>query len=251
MMLLLDLIGSFSDALDVFDSQEALFRALSSICRQAGFTYFAISHHGDFAQARPDLVHLHNYPPAFAGFHDGSGLGVRDPVHRASQLRGSGFLWSTLPDLLNHLTADDIDVLERAEAAGIGPGYTRPFHVPGERSGSASFAMTSGMVFPKSRIAIAEALGAFAFEAGRALTERQDPAWIRQGWLTDRERQIVMLLGHGKGEKEIARRLEISPTTVNDHLKHARARYGIHKSSLLIVCALLTGSISYSELLTD
>jgi DNA-binding CsgD family transcriptional regulator len=61
----------------------------------------------------------------------------------------------------------------------------------------------------------------------------------------------VIGLGHGMSEKEVARRLEIAPATVNDHLKHARARFGVRKSSLLIVCGLLTGAIGYSELLTD
>jgi LuxR family quorum-sensing system transcriptional regulator CciR len=249
-MLLLDLIGSFADALDMFDSQEALASAVSTLSSKAGFAFFAISHHADFASAPADLIHLHNYPADFAGYHDRDGLGVRDPVHRASQLRGSGFLWSALPGLLQQLTSEDRLVLARAEAAGIGPGYTRPFHVPGERSGSSSFAMRTGADFPKSRIAIAEALGAFAFEAARSFSRRRNPAWIRQGWLTERERQIVIWLGHGMGEKEVARRLSISPSTVNDHLKHARAKFGIHKSSLLVVCALLTGAIGYSELLT-
>lgn len=235
----------------MFDTQESLFSAISAISAQAGFSYFALSHHGDFTSARPELIHLHNYPPAFAAFHDSGGLGMRDPVHRASQLRGSGFLWSALPDLLHQLTDDDRLILAQAEAAGIGPGYTRPFHVPGERSGSTSFAVRRGLAFSKCQIPIAEALGAFAFEAARALSGRRDRVWLSQGWLTDRERQIVIWLGHGKGEKEIARRLGISHTTVNDHLKHARARYGVHKSSLLIICALLTGAIGFSELLTD
>jgi DNA-binding CsgD family transcriptional regulator len=249
-MLLLDLIGNFADALDMFDSQEALASAVSALSSKAGFAHFAITHHGDFA-GPTDLIHLHNYPTDFAGYHDREGFGVRDPVHRASQLRGSGFPWSALPGLLRQMTDEDRRVLERADAAGIGPGYTRPFHVPGERSGSSSFAVKKGSDFPKNRIAIAEALGGFAFEAARSFARRRDPTWIRQGWLTARERQIVIGLGHGMSEKEVARLLEIAPTTVNDHLKHARARFGVRKSSLLIVCGLLTGAIGYSELLTD
>ncbi len=249
-MMLLDLIAGFSDALDMFDTQDMLARGLSSICRQAGFAFFAISDHGDFTSPRDDLVHIHNYPADFASFHDRQGLGSRDPVHRMSQLRGSGFLWSRLPALLP-MSDDDRDVFARAEAAGIGPGYTRPFHVPGRRSGSSSFAMGAGIPFPRSLIAIAEALGAFAFEAASTMVRPREPSWIRQGWLTPRERQIVTWLGHGQSEKEIGRRLGISPVTVNDHLKHARARFGVRKSSLLVVCALLTGAIGYGELLSD
>lgn len=250
-MLLLDLIASFSDALDMIDTPDMLKRALSSICHEADFAFFAITDHADFSTPRSDLVHIHNYPADFAAFHDSQGLGAYDPVHRLSQLRGSGFLWSRLPELLPHITGGDRAVFARAEAAGIGPGYTRPFHVPGRRSGSSSFAMRAGQTFPRSRIAIAEALGAFAFEGACGLTRPREPGWIREGWFTPRERQIVTWLGHGESEKEIGRRLRISPATVNDHLKHARARFGIRKSSLLIVCALLTGAIGYGELLSD
>jgi len=249
-MLLLDLIAGFSEAPYMFDTQDMLSGALSSICRQADFSFFAICDHGDFANPREDLVHIHNYPADFAAFHDSQGLGARDPVHRMSQLRGSGFLWSRLPELLP-MNDEDRDVFARAEAAGIGPGYTRPFHVPGRRSGSSSFAMSAGLPFPRNRITIAEALGAFAFEAASTMVRPREPSWIRQGWLTPRERQIVTWLGHGQSEKEIGRRLGISPVTVNDHLKHARSRFGVRKSSLLVVCALLTGAIGYSELLSD
>lgn len=248
-MLLLDLITSFYDAIDLFDSHDTLVDTLSSICHQAGFTYFAISHHGDFADAGPNLIRMHNYPSEFAAYHDAQGLGLRDPVHRMSQLRGCGFLWYALPGLLPNFGSADERVLARARRSGIGEGYTKPFHVPGERSGSCSFAVSPGLTFPRHQIPLAEALGSFTFEAARTLSNRSRHTALRSGWLTERERQIVMWLGHGKELKEIARILRISPNTVNDHLKHARARYGVHKSSLLVVCALLTGSITYSELL--
>jgi LuxR family quorum-sensing system transcriptional regulator CciR len=248
-MLLIDLLSGFFEVIETIDSQTMLLEALSSICQEAGFSYFAISHHADFATSPPDLIHLHNYPAEFARYHDRYGLGLRDPVHRLSQLRGAGFIWSAMPRLLPQFTSADRDVLERAEEAGLGDGYTKPFHVPGERSGSCSFAVRPGLVFPRQHIPLAEALGSFAFEALRMLNNRQTRERVRKAWLTERERQVVIWVGHGKQVKEIARILDLSPETVNDHLRHARAKFGVHKSSLLIFCALLNGSITYSELL--
>jgi len=249
-MLALDLVSGFHDAIDLFDSLETLHQALAAICEQAGFAYFAVTHHGDVSEAGSGLIRLHNYPADFAAYHERHRLGARDPVHRVSQLRGSGFSWSALPHLLPHFNADDAQVLSRAHSAGIGEGYTKPFHVPGERSGSCSFAVRPGAAFPRHRIPLAEALGSFVFEAARNLNARAHPPKPQHAWLTEREREIVVWLGHGKALKEIARILRISPETVNDHLKHARARFGVRKSSLLVVCALLSGSITYSELLT-
>lgn len=248
-MTLLDLVGKFHENIGLIESHDALFTALSSICAQAGFSYFAITHHANISNdVDPDFVRIHNYPDEWVGYFDANGLGARDPVHRASQLRGAAFPWSSLESLLP-LTAEDRNVLARARSAGIGDGYTVPFHVPGEYSGSCSFAVTPGATFPQHQMPLAQALGMFAFEAARGLRTGDRLKRRRPAHLTSREREIVVWLGHGKQEKEIARILGISPNTVNDHLKHARARCGVHKSSLLVVCGLLTGSITYSELL--
>lgn len=245
---LLELIGDFHEAIDLIDSPELLSSHLEVICGLAGIRYFAITHHIDFGRSQAAGIHLHNYPSHLAQFHDQQGFGVRDPVHRTSQLRAAGFFWSELPRLVA-LTSDDNELLDRAERAGIGPGYTVPINVPGEFSGSCSFAMSKGLVFPRGISAIVQALGAFAFEAARHLHSAPEIHRVRQGRLTERERQIVVAIGQGKAEKQIARRLGISPSTVNDHLKHARLRCGVHKSSMLVYCGLLSGSISYSELI--
>lgn len=248
-MLLTDLVTSFYDVIDMFEDHDKLASSIWAICQHVGFTHFAIAHHDILKQEKNNLIRLHNYPDDLVDYHDAHELGVRDPVHRASQIRGAGFTWSRLPDLLP-LTQEDRRILEMARRAGIGDGYTVPYHLPGERSGSSSFAVGPGRMFPRHAIPLAQSLGAFAFEAARKLQGRSSArARVTAGWLTERERQIVVWLGHGKQEKEIARLLGIAPSTVNDHLANARARFGVRKSSLLVICGLLCGSISYSELL--
>jgi LuxR family quorum-sensing system transcriptional regulator CciR len=65
------------------------------------------------------------------------------------------------------LTPSDRSVLAQARIVGIGDGFTVPTHVPGEITGSCSFAMDSGEPFPRQLHSIAQILGAFAFEAAR------------------------------------------------------------------------------------
>jgi LuxR family quorum-sensing system transcriptional regulator CciR len=182
-------------------------------------------------------------------YHDEQGLGVRDPVHRLSQLRTAGFPWSALPSLLPDYGPADERVLAHARRAGVVDGYTVPFHAPGERSGSCSFAVGPGQTFPRHLIPLLESLGSFASQAARLLREPGPRFRLKTAKLTPRQHEIVVLLGHGMPLKQIARVLDISPDTVNDHLRIARANFGVHKSTLLLVCGLVSGSITYSELL--
>ena len=51
--------------------------------------------------------------------------------------------------------------------------------------------------------------------------------------LSARERQIALRCAHGQSAKEIARELQISPWTVQDHLKAVYAKTGVNSRSEL------------------
>ena len=248
-MQLLEIINTFQDGIESIESRSELSCALHATMERIGFRFFALTHHVDFDHAPAGTIRLHNYPEGWAEYFDANGLGIRDPVHRASQLRNAGFAWSALAEIMQ-LTPEDELVLRGAREAGIGDGYTVPFHVPGEYSGSCSFAMPIGVAMNAEQIAAAQLLGTFAFEAARRLDAKERARQGRGTALTQRQRQCVVWLGHGKSEWEIGKILALSPRTVNQHLKRARERCGVSKSSLLVVHALLQGSITYSELLS-
>lgn len=241
-MEVLELIGDLYSEMERIDTFDRLLAGLTSICGAAGIPYLAITHHLDFSRGQSGALHLHTYPLRFAAFHDSHGLGARDPVHRLSRSRNTGFLWSAVSSLLLH-TPEDRDLFIRAEDAGIGDGYTVPVHMLGGHSGSCSFAVAAGMPFPRAFIPLAQGLGMFAFDVALRLSGAGDRLRFRCQ-LTPREREIVKLLGQGFQEKQIARMLRISPATVNDHLKHARERCGVHKSVQLVVLALMSGAIT-------
>jgi DNA-binding CsgD family transcriptional regulator len=52
--------------------------------------------------------------------------------------------------------------------------------------------------------------------------------------LSEREREIMALVGHGYTASAVAERLVISPYTVNTHIQHIYRKLGIHKRSELI-----------------
>jgi LuxR family quorum-sensing system transcriptional regulator CciR len=225
-----------------------LLEALEEVTGELGFSYFALSHHGDIRRATQPAIRLHNYPDDWADYYDDNGLGVSDPVFRASHVTSVGFAWSQIEQMIV-LTPSDRAMLQRAEARGISDGFTIPANVPGETHGSCSFANPSGVAMREEDLPIAQLVGAFAFEAARRLWRVRSPSLIAPPRLTDRQRECILWVARGKSDWEISRILGIEHETVVRHLKQARERYGVSKRTMLAVQALFDGSNSFTDVL--
>jgi LuxR family quorum-sensing system transcriptional regulator CciR len=242
-----DKVDAFVKDISEITSEAELAEALGIVCRELGFSYFALTHHVDIRQASQPAIRLHNYPPAWVEYFDDQKLGASDPVHRASHLTSIGFAWSQLPKLIQ-LTPRDREVLSRAGCSGIGEGFTVPAHVPGESNGSCSFATRRGSPIPEEHLAVAQLVGAFAFEAARRLWRMRGTHMPRRS-LSDRQRDCVIWAARGKSDWEISQILGISHETVIQHLKQARQRYGVSKRTMLAVSALFDGTIGFIDVL--
>jgi PAS domain S-box-containing protein len=55
-----------------------------------------------------------------------------------------------------------------------------------------------------------------------------DPADLRTGRLTARERQVLALMAQGWGTKDMADTLAIRPSTVRNHVQHILGKLGVH-----------------------
>lgn len=235
----------FIEAMKAARTNDDLDEALALACDTMGFEYFALTHH--VASSEPLAIRLHNYPTAWVDWFDEHGLNVTDPVHRASHVTSIGFSWSAVPAMIK-LTRADEDVLGRARREGIGDGFTVPAHVPGEASGSCSFAVSPGRDVPEAALPVVQLVGSFAFEAARRLNRVRDVAPDRPPILTDRQRDCVLWSARGKTAWEVAKILGLSEETVIQHLKLARERYEVPKQSLLAVWALYDGLITFSDI---
>jgi DNA-binding CsgD family transcriptional regulator len=70
------------------------------------------------------------------------------------------------------------------------------------------------------------------------LLQSERPAARNLEKLTDRQREIVRWAAQGLSNKEIGRRLGISPTTVKTHLQNIFERVGISGRRQLVLHAL-------------
>ncbi|MBU0823192.1 MAG: LuxR family transcriptional regulator, partial [Alphaproteobacteria bacterium] len=156
----------------------------------------------------------------------------------------TGFQWCDV-DRYIPLLCGDRQLLKVARESGIGDGYTVPRHLPGEASGSCSFAVVPNARIPLEMLHAAEIVGAVALAAARQLVGTG--SYTRRAVLTERQRECVLWSARGKTAGETAGILGISEETVVRHLKMARERYSVPCRQMLILCALFDGVIGFSD----
>ena len=59
--------------------------------------------------------------------------------------------------------------------------------------------------------------------------------------LTDREREVLLLIARGRSNQEISRDLSISPETVKSHVKHIFAKLGVRDRAQAVIAAYESG----------
>jgi ATP/maltotriose-dependent transcriptional regulator MalT len=65
--------------------------------------------------------------------------------------------------------------------------------------------------------------------------------------LTDRELQVIQLLGEGRSNKETAATLHISDQTVKNHISHIFAKLGVNDRTSAVLMAISNGWIKKTE----
>ncbi|GGL99090.1 MULTISPECIES: response regulator [Micromonospora] len=74
-----------------------------------------------------------------------------------------------------------------------------------------------------------------------ARTHRPNPAAEKLEQLTDREREVLLLVARGRSNQEIARELVISPHTAKTHVNRIMAKLYAHDRAQLVVLAYESG----------
>src|ERR1700749_631289 len=172
---------------------DALRTMIGDIPDAFGFRFFLLSHHVNVVRA--NIVQFSNYPEDWSNAMRRKSHFAIDPVVRACQKTAAPFLWSELDQLIN-LSAAQKDILAGAARAGMGAGVTIPFHVPGECTGSGSFAVAKGRALDERIIPSIQYVACFAFERARRLTQRLGPTPLsvtQLPGLTDRQLDCIVL----------------------------------------------------------
>lgn len=240
------LADRFAERAASCSSLSQLRSALKQACGQLGFDYFALLHHSSLDKPAGRLVRIDNYPDEWVDELVGEGLAADDPVHFASRRSNAGFSWAEIGSIVE-LSRRHRSILSRSTHFGLGNGFTVPANVPGEPSGSCSFAVQRGRALPKRKLMCAELVGVHAFRAARRI--QCLPRRRGRPHLSRRELECLRLAAAGKTDFEIALILGIAHETARQYLKRARAAYDVVTRSQLVVHALFDEWVGFEELL--
>ncbi len=222
--------------------------AMAEVTDELGYQYFAVAHHTDSGHMAAQSIRLHNYPTNWVEAYDEGELGARDPVRRACNSTTIGFPWSHISSMIP-FGPMDTKILLMSREHGIEDGFTVPASLPGEPSGSCTFATSSGRTIPFEHSAAVQLVGSFAFSRARHFWIADRPPVSAPPALTARQRECVIWMARGKSDWEISRILSVGEETVTRHLKAAREKYGAEKRTSLAVRALADRTLSFDEIL--
>lgn len=239
-------VEEFAAELLEIESHVGLEETLKRACQCLGFDHFALTLEVRTRCENPPEVLLHDYPEEWAHVYVDFDLGGRDPVRRACDKSFAGFPWEEIANLIP-MTGGDRQMLAVGRECGIGDGYTVPRHLPGMARGTCSFVVRPDNALPTPTLAVAEHVGTLALSCALKTSGIARKASAPR--LSDRQRECLLWAARGKTAPEIAIILGISPETVNQHLKTARARYEVHCRESLILCALYDGLIGFGDVI--
>ena len=128
-----------------------------------------------------------------------------------------------------------------------GGGHAGPFSLaPGAASGQVDIGVTSNLLPGRHLLLLAP--------SGETLPGAPPPASVPNGnmavggsgWRrpTRREREVLRMLARGATDGAIARALELSPATVQTHVRNAKAKLGARTRAQAVALALDRGVIS-------
>jgi PAS domain S-box-containing protein len=156
--------------------------------------------------------------------------------------------WRTMDDFT---PPKERKTLEERWAAFLSAGGAEGWYqlyVPDRGSVPVEFSATAN-VLPARHLSVFIPAGA-ADEQARNLTRER--AWapvVKEGdarpQLTDREREVMMLVASGLQSGDIAELLFLSPETVKSHVQNALEKLGAHTRAHAVAIALVTGQISW------
>lgn len=228
-----------------WDSVESAQRQLQTFSESFGLSYFRLC----IQARRPSndyvRVEFTNLSRMWVDRYRRCNYAKIDPVLALLDDANEPFAW----DAIDRQNTEVRRYLEDAAFHGLVDGFTVPLHCSNGESAHLTLAGAALTTDIEERWAMYAATYRFQWTAFSSLR----PLLLSlpgppSTTLTDKQRQILVLLMQGMGVKSIARTLRLHARTVDDGLRRACLRLGVTSREQAIVRALTTRQIDPAEL---
>jgi LuxR family quorum-sensing system transcriptional regulator CciR len=238
----------FIDRMRAAPDLESLWQVMCELTALLGFRQFALGHHVDLVRPPTNAIRLTNYDPSWIAETLERRFFADDPVHAVNTRLVRPFVWTELSEHIK-LTALHQTILDRAGRFGLIAGVTIPVRLAGEYEGSCSFATDDYAKVHPLGMALSSAAAQFAFEGARRLMRLRDGRRVEPvPGFTTKQREMLILVGRGKTDAEIAEVMGISRSTAHEHVEAGRRAYGNAQRTLMVIRAVFDGVITFADI---
>lgn len=239
-------ISDFIEESNRTDSPEALFALMERAVGDIGFdryAFCALTRHDRYKVAdNPAPAVALNYPTSWTDYYFEHSYQERDPVLHYAPRLGGPFRWGLLDEAFQ-LNPSQTTVMQEAREAGLLGGVAVPLHGARGNLCLLTCAADDDRPRPASTLSSLTVL-ATQFHAAYSKLCSTDPDSRDIPVLTERERECLQLVAHGKSSSEIGHLLHISENTVNFHIKKAFRKLEANNRIAAVVNAIRFGLIS-------
>lgn len=222
---------------------------MDEVTRVLGFDQFALGHHVDLVRPPSNAIRLTSYDPSWINESLEQRFFADDPVHAVSARLMRPFRWDELSDHIR-MTEHHYRILDRARTFGLIGGITVPVRLTGEFEGSCSFATSDVSMVHSLALALSQTAATFAFEGARRLMRQLDGRGAEPvPDFTTKQREMLILVGRGKTDGEIADLMGVSRRMAHEHVESGRRAYGNAQRTLMVVRAVFDGVVTFADIL--
>jgi len=224
------------------DSMPKLAAALQTLIAPLGMTAAASGFVSGPKALSGNPFHFTTWPPAWVKLYMENDFLLQDPLPRWARGSGRALAWSELIRIL-----PPRDAGRRVIEAGAKFGYLDGMAIPMRGHDNALGLITFGGArpsIPPEEQALLTIIGRAAFEAAERI-EHGGNSGKAAPIMTDREIECLGLLVQGHSDRQIAKILGISETTVRFHIGNAREKTGAVSRTHMAALAAAQGFAAF------
>lgn len=227
-------------------TRERLFDVFKHAMLQLGFdrVNFSILSDSELDPSALGFGLISTYPDDWQGHYAENDLSKIDPVVKWAIGTNRPFRWKDIERRV-HLSRRQLAFLREGEAAGLYNGVGIPFSGSAFQVGGVALATSLPSAHQLSNLDLLAAYGNQFYAVYKRLVigdRRNNLTGIK---LTEREREVLIRVAHGRLNHEIAEALAVGVDTVEFHLKNIYVKLNANNRASAVAIGLTSGLIRF------